>query len=271
MRGGGALAAAALALAAASPASAGMPILPEYAPPHRYGTVILDSSSTAAGMAPVAFDHWRHRLLYTCRLCHVDVGFAVQAGGTRISAETNRRRLHCGACHNGKTQHLGSPIFAACSDSPDRPPAPACARCHGREARLRGEYARFASKKPRDGAGLIDWLAAERLAFDAPVDFVEGVSVRPDRLKIDRNFSISIDGTWLGDVAFSHQQHARWNGCEGCHPEIFPSTSRGAAAYRMKDIVAGEYCGACHNKVAFPLAACMRCHRMPPDVTAPRR
>jgi len=260
-----ALAMTVVLVVAASPASGAMPILPEVAPAHRYGTVILDASSSAAGMAPVAFDHWRHRLLYTCRLCHVDVGFATQAGATQISAQTIRAKLHCGACHNGTTQHDGSPIFAACSDSRERPPPAQCGRCHGREARLRQEYAKFARKKPRDGGELIDWLEAERLAFDPPADFVEGVSLHAGRLKIDRNFSITIGGTWLGDVAFSHEQHARWNGCEGCHPEVFPNTSRGAAAYRMKDIVAGNFCGVCHDKVAFPLARCLRCHRTQPD------
>jgi c(7)-type cytochrome triheme protein len=116
---------------------------------------------------------------------------------------------------------------------------------------------------PRAGGGLVDWEAAERYAFTKPIDFLEGVSVHPDRLRIDRNFSIPTLGTWLGEVAFSHEKHARWSGCEGCHPELFPSTARGAVSYRMKDLVAGAYCGACHNKVAFPFADCMGCHKTP--------
>jgi hypothetical protein len=28
------------------------------------------------------FRHWLHRSKYTCRLCHVDIGFAMEAGGT---------------------------------------------------------------------------------------------------------------------------------------------------------------------------------------------
>jgi c(7)-type cytochrome triheme protein len=250
---------AVLALLAAAPALAEMPVLPEYPPPHRYGTVVLDNSSSKAGMAPAVFEHWRHRLLYTCRLCHVDVGFALEAGVTRISADTNRAKLHCGACHNGQTRHADEPIFAACSDDREKPRPERCARCHGPPDRA--AYQAFARTKPRDRAELIDWEEAERRAFTKPVDFVEGVSLQANRLKIDRNFSISIRGTWLGDIAFSHEKHARWHGCEACHPEIFPNTARGAAAYKMKDIVAGQYCGACHNKVAFPVALCTRCHR----------
>jgi len=261
-----ALLAALAAALPAGPAAAEVPIFPEHPPPHRYGTVVLDAFSSAAGMAPVVFDHWRHRPLYTCRLCHVDVGFAMQAGATQVSAGTNRSGLHCGACHNGKTQQAGQPIFPACSDSKKRPPDAACGRCHGALTRptRSEEYERFVRILPRDAAELVDWEEAERRAFSKPADFVEGVSLRPDRLGIDRNFSISAIGTWLGEVAFSHQKHARWSGCEGCHPEIFPSTKRGAASYKMKDIVAGEYCGVCHNKVAFALASCLRCHERPP-------
>jgi c(7)-type cytochrome triheme protein len=31
-------------------------------------------------------------------------------------------------------------------------------------------------------------------------------------------------------------------------------------AITMAKIQAGEYCGACHGKVAFPVEACGRCH-----------
>ncbi len=262
MRVAGGLAAAAV-LAAASAARAERPVLPEFPPPYRYGTVVLDNFSTAAGMRPVAFEHWRHRLLFTCRLCHVDVGFAMEKGATRISADTNRSGLHCGACHNGKTRYLGDRIFPSCSDSAVDRGSAACARCHGRPV-TPGPYEAFARGEPRDPTGLVDWEEAEKRRFTKPVDYVEGVSLRPDRLAIDRNFSISVGGTWLGEVAFSHQKHARWCGCESCHPEVFPTTARGAIAYKMKDIVAGEYCGVCHNKVAFPLASCLRCHERPP-------
>jgi c(7)-type cytochrome triheme protein len=262
VRRAGGLAAAALLLVARA-ASAERPVFPPFPPPYKYGTVVLDNFSTAAGMKPVPFEHWRHRLLYTCRLCHVDVGFAMEAGATRISADTNRSGLHCGACHNGKTKHVGEAIFASCSSAVADRGSPACARCHGRRVEP-GPYEAFARTEPRDPSGLVDWEEAEGLLFTKPVDHVEGVSLRPDRLGIDRNFSISVGGTWLGEVAFSHQKHARWCGCESCHPEVFPTTSRGAIAYRMKDIVAGEYCGACHNKVAFPIASCLRCHEKPP-------
>ncbi len=256
------LAAAAALLAWAAPASAAKPVLPPFPPPYRYGTVVLDGFSSRAGMKPVLFEHWRHRLLYTCRLCHVDVGFAMQAGATQISADTNRSRLHCGACHDGRARDGGKPLFAACAPADAGPGAPACARCHGREPDPEA-YEAFARSLPQEPSGLVDWELAERTAFTKPADFVEGISLRPDRLGIDRDFSLSVGGTWLGQVAFSHRKHAAWSGCEGCHPEIFPSTSRGAREFRMKEVAAGDFCGACHGRVAFPIASCLRCHQTP--------
>ena len=43
--------------------------------PYDFGSVTISNYSQAAGMAPVVFDHWVHRKSYTCRVCHVDIGF----------------------------------------------------------------------------------------------------------------------------------------------------------------------------------------------------
>jgi c(7)-type cytochrome triheme protein len=82
-------------------------------------------------------------------------------------------------------------------------------------------------------------------------------------MKIDRDVTIAAVGTWLKNVTFSHRKHAVWNGCELCHPEIFPVTQRGSVKFDMGTVRAGEYCGVCHRNVAFPLDACQRCHSEP--------
>src|SRR6266542_3460335 len=46
-----------------------------------YGSVLLDRRASRAGVPPVTFDHWRHRARFSCRVCHVDVGFAMARGG----------------------------------------------------------------------------------------------------------------------------------------------------------------------------------------------
>ena len=69
---------------------------------HDYGNVVMDNFSSANDIAPVVFNHWLHRAKYTCRLCHVDLGFAMAAGETGVTEKDNRRGFYCGACHDGR-------------------------------------------------------------------------------------------------------------------------------------------------------------------------
>ena len=69
--------------------------------PHEYGTIVIDTISTANNIAAVEFTHWFHRSKYTCRLCHVDIGFAMVTGETGITEADNRHGIYCGTCHDG--------------------------------------------------------------------------------------------------------------------------------------------------------------------------
>lgn len=55
----------------------------------------LPSGSSKA----VVFSHWRHRARYSCRVCHYELGFELQANATPITEEDNRNGEFCGACH----------------------------------------------------------------------------------------------------------------------------------------------------------------------------
>jgi c(7)-type cytochrome triheme protein len=235
-------------------------------PPQRYGRVVLGSFTGKAKVPAVAFDHWRHRALFTCRLCHVDVGFAMTAGATKVSASTNRGGFHCGACHDGKTQVRGKVVFASCSESGRIDESPACRRCHAPSdpPRLLQDYQAFAEGLPRKGiAGGVDWEEAEATGKIRPLDFLEGTSIPRKPLKMEKEITIESRGAWMANVMFSHRKHAVWNGCEVCHPEIYPSTKSGSVKYSMFQIASGESCGVCHDRVAFPLADCERCHLAP--------
>jgi hypothetical protein len=63
-----------------------------------YGKVILDTYSTTEPGAVVS-DHWLHGSMFTSRLCHVDIGFAMEAKAPGITATTNREGFHRGDCH----------------------------------------------------------------------------------------------------------------------------------------------------------------------------
>ena len=235
--------------------------------PSDYGKVILNNHSSTPGPGPVVFDHWLHRAKFTCRLCHVDIGFAMQANATGISAGTNGQGFHCGACHDGKRLFEGKPVFAACSDDTK---GKECNRCHsvGKGSVRKFSYNAFTAKLPKGGFYGIDWMAAESGGEVKPVDFLEGVSVRRAAIQGREDFTLKARLPWVHPILFSHEQHSAWNGCELCHPEIFPTARKETVQFSMLLNVEGRYCGACHGKVAFPLNRCSACHPRGPHWVA---
>jgi c(7)-type cytochrome triheme protein len=67
-----------------------------------YGDVVINNHSDAAGMRPVVFPHWFHRVRFRCKVCHADLGFQFKAGGNDINMLKIIDGQFCGACHNGE-------------------------------------------------------------------------------------------------------------------------------------------------------------------------
>lgn len=67
-----------------------------------YGDVIINNYSDDAGMRPVVFPHWFHRIRFRCKVCHTDLGFKFKAGGNDINMLKIFDGEYCGACHNGE-------------------------------------------------------------------------------------------------------------------------------------------------------------------------
>jgi c(7)-type cytochrome triheme protein len=232
--------------------------------PQDYGRVVLANHAARSKTPPVAFDHWLHRAKFTCRVCHVDVGFAMKAGGTDVRAVDNASGVYCGACHNGRLRVDGAAVFAACRTR-ERPDGPACARCHSAPD-VNNRHFEFASftkgfPKGRFGNG-IDWEEAERKGVIKPLDVVEGVSLRRPKMGVQKDFALAPKLPGMPEIIFSHAKHTVWTGCEGCHPEIF-TLRKGGTKITMVEIFEGKYCGACHVSVAFPTTDCQRCHATP--------
>jgi c(7)-type cytochrome triheme protein len=235
-------------------------------PPQELGKVVLNTTSKKAGMDPVVFDHWLHRAKFTCRLCHIDIGFAMEKEATGITADLNMQGLYCGSCHNGNRTIGGKEIFASCSEKKvTEEEQKRCARCHskGKEKNREYEFEKFTKDFPRLPGGIsIDWEKAEDEGIIKLIDFLPGISFHRDPLKTQADFSIEVT-SWASDVIFSHKKHAVWNGCEVCHPQIFPSSQKGTVRYSMFQIMRGEYCGICHLNVAFSVWICNKCHKNP--------
>ena len=224
--------------------------------PHEFGTIVLNNFSEKKFIAPVVFRHWFHRSRYTCRLCHVDIGFAMKTGATGITESDNKNGLYCGTCHNGKE------AFSAEEKQANGDIKKNCSRCHSFEKKVEFKYDFYAFKKglpqERFGNG-IDWIKAEEQKLLTLKDQLEGVSIKRKKLANPQKLELSAKTVGMPNIIFSHKKHAIWNGCELCHPEIF-GVKKGTTVYTMQDIFNGKYCGACHGSVAFPNDDCQRCH-----------
>lgn len=234
--------------------------------PHEYGNIIINNFSEKAGRAPVEFSHWLHRGMFTCRLCHVDIAFAMKAGATNIRAADNKKGYYCGACHDGKQANNGKRIFESCNLTYTQEEAKKCDRCHsvGRNVRKEHDFDVFAAKLPKERFGNgINWEKAEEDGLIKPVDFLDKASIKRTAMKEQDDFTLASRVQGMPDIIFSHKKHTVWNGCEVCHPEIFVGVKKGATKYSMVEIFDGKYCGVCHIKVAFPLTDCQRCHTKP--------
>lgn len=67
-----------------------------------YGDVVMNNYSDEAGMRPVIFPHWFHRVRFRCKVCHADLGFKFKAGGNEINMLKIIDGEYCGACHDGE-------------------------------------------------------------------------------------------------------------------------------------------------------------------------
>lgn len=225
--------------------------------PHEFANIIIDNYSTKAKQAPVVFKHWLHRSKFSCRLCHVDIGFAMKGGATDITDNDIQRGLFCGACHNGQIAFSQNPS-AADGKTGQR----TCVLCHsyGKEVNFKYDFYEFQQKMPRERFGNgIDWQKAEKTKKIILIDYLEGISIKGMQLKDPKELNLKPQEANMPEIIFSHVKHGKWSGCELCHPEIF-GVKKGSQPYKMEDIFAGKYCGVCHGPVAFPNMDCQRCH-----------
>jgi c(7)-type cytochrome triheme protein len=78
-----------------------------------YGDLTLNHYAEKAGMPPVIFPHWFHRIRFKCKVCHPNI-FEMKQGSNDITMVKIVKGDFCGKCHNGKI--AWPPIY--------------CDRCH---------------------------------------------------------------------------------------------------------------------------------------------
>ena len=111
---------------------------------------------------------------------------------------------------------------------------------------------------PMDRRGAVNWVSALELGIIEPRADLQGAG-NMQVLDLDILFKDTGEMPW---VKFPHSAHTQWLACSNCHPNIFVM-KQGANNPSMDGILAGEFCGRCHDKVAFALWVCERCHSVP--------
>jgi c(7)-type cytochrome triheme protein len=115
---------------------------------------------------------------------------------------------------------------------------------------------------PRDITGNADWAEALRTGLIRPRPGKGAPRyTRGDGPRFGFDFFFSGPDTSL-DAWFPHSVHAEIIDCRQCHGPIVQYRGQ---PITMTDIFAGEFCGRCHGKVAFPvMTGCKRCHSRGP-------
>ena len=115
---------------------------------------------------------------------------------------------------------------------------------------------------PTDKYGFIDWARAMDEGLIKPRATIRPDDPAPPPPPKVGDVIIRSKMKFMPDVLFPHEPHTVWLKCENCHPGIFEKKA-GATPITMDGIWKGEYCGRCHDKVAFPTRNCFRCHSVP--------
>lgn len=121
---------------------------------------------------------------------------------------------------------------------------------------------------PEDRRGGVNWVKAIDEGIVNPRASLKG---EEEMLVMDLDILFKDTGQ-MPHVRFPHLAHTRWLACANCHPAIFkPQKGANDAnnAITMDRILEGEFCGRCHDKVAFALWTCERCHSIPHEKSPP--
>lgn len=228
-------------------ASGGFFNLPQLPAPQDYGDILMDRVSSKNDAKPVYFSHWRHRIKYSCRVCHFELDFAFTNGETEITEEDNRNGLFCGACHDG------AEVFGHTKEED-------CNKCHtGKIVSHEKEYNEFSKKVlPAPFGNKLNWVEAVESGAINPIYSIFNKDEKP--LGFDKNLVLQADWAMVPPAVFDHNTHSRWLDCANCHPDIFNVKKKTTKHFSMKYILDSKFCGVCHLRTAFPLDNCKRCH-----------
>ena len=223
-----------------------------------------------AGLNPVIFPHWLHRIWFQCKVCHQDI-FLMKRGGNDISHANFNEGRQCVVCHDGKMAFGADEKCKICHnvDSPGIDSLYDMKKINNK--RINDVATRIGAEWnmenleggaiPLDRFGYINWLELKARNIFKPIN-----SLTKNFKEEVRNNQILFESTspTVKNVLFDHGVHSTWIKCDTCHPSIF-TEKLGDNHIKMTDMAAGRFCGYCHGKVSFTFADCIRCHNLPKD------
>lgn len=116
---------------------------------------------------------------------------------------------------------------------------------------------------PYDANGFPDWMAALNKGLIKPR---AGLNEK-ERMEVLDLDIVMRNTKEMPFVKFPHRSHTEWLSCSNCHPAPFLPKA-GSSEIRMASIFRGQFCGKCHDRVAFvTFFSCDRCHSQPQKST----
>ncbi|HAR46076.1 MAG TPA: hypothetical protein DCS42_16525 [Nitrospiraceae bacterium] len=220
--------------------------LPVHPPAKEFGNFLINRTSEKNNVKPATFSHWVHRQKHTCRVCHFELDFSLKVNTTEITEAANKAGRFCGApgCHDGKT------VFGH--------EKPHCEKCHNGDINYsKGKFPALKNFPKTKYGNEIDWVKALAQGLIKPKN---ELTLPPADMSFEKMLSLEAEWSNIPPAVFPHKEHIAWLDCNNCHPDVFNIKKKTTKHFEMVRILKGEFCGACHLNVAFPMDDCKRCH-----------
>ena len=215
--------------------------------PEQYGNLYLTRKCITAGKEGILFTHWTHRMDFTCRICHLELGFPMEVNGVDITMEKNRSGKFCGFCHDGKK------AFGTTDED--------CQKCHyGNKEYDYGDKIDRLEWMPENPYGNgVDWSAALEEGDIKPIFCFDGELCKVFDFEQPVEIEMAINSEEVPPVVFLHERHSFWLDCLNCHPGNLANRG-GKVRFPKQGRNRQEFCRGCHGRAAFPMDNCQRCH-----------
>ena len=116
---------------------------------------------------------------------------------------------------------------------------------------------------PKLEGGEPDWVKALELKAISPKPGLAADDKDDDPTDMDVEIAVSGQAEWM--AVFAHKPHTMWLKCDACHANGLFEMEKGKVKMTMAGMGEGQWCGACHGKVAMPeISGCPACHPKAP-------